>query len=202
MTQARFGLRPTAPVTLQLLVSSPRDGSASLPVQVDVEPASARVMQRDFYVAPTPFIREELVEIPATMPPPPTMRQPSVNAEPVVRPSERQLRRPTATPTFSTPAISASARVASSRTNLPLFEHSPPPVYPHRAIQNGWEGILELRVTLRVDGAVGSVDVVTSSGYPVLDAAAVAAIRSWRAEPLTTRTVRRFVLPIRFRLPR
>lgn len=49
--------------------------------------------------------------------------------------------------------------------------------YPNLAIQNGWQGILHLDFTINSDGTLAEARVVRSSGYPVLDEAAVTAIR-------------------------
>lgn len=49
--------------------------------------------------------------------------------------------------------------------------------YPSFAVQNGWQGILNLDFTINRDGSVAEVRVVKSSGYPVLDEAAATAIR-------------------------
>jgi protein TonB len=58
-----------------------------------------------------------------------------------------------------------------------------PPVYPEQARRRGWEGTVLLRVQLDADGRVQTVTVLRSSGYPVLDQAAVSQIASWRFKP-------------------
>jgi protein TonB len=57
------------------------------------------------------------------------------------------------------------------------------PVYPAAARREGQEGTVHLRLEIKPDGRVGKVDVVTSSGFQLLDDAAVAAARKWRYEP-------------------
>ncbi len=58
-----------------------------------------------------------------------------------------------------------------------------PPAYPSAARRRGLEGSVQLRVTLAASGELDSVIVIASSGSPLLDDAAVAAVRRWRCEP-------------------
>lgn len=55
------------------------------------------------------------------------------------------------------------------------------PVYPERARQANVRGIVILELTVGADGVVGQVLVLRS--VPLLDAAAVDAVRQWRYEP-------------------
>ncbi len=85
----------------------------------------------------------------------------------------------------------------------PSFSTSPPPTYPAIAIRNNWEGTVLLRVYINQNGSVDEVEVARSSGYPVLDGAAVNAVRRWSGSPATERgreiaTVE--LLPVQFRL--
>jgi len=67
----------------------------------------------------------------------------------------------------------------------PQFMHQPKPEYPLLARQNGWEGTTTLRFELLADGTIGQVEIARSSGYPVLDTAAQAAIKQWTHKPVT-----------------
>lgn len=58
-----------------------------------------------------------------------------------------------------------------------------PIVYPRIARKSGWEGTVRIRVVVQPDGAPGSIQVRKSSGYPVLDEAAVEAVSEWRFIP-------------------
>ncbi|MBI3391622.1 MAG: TonB family protein [Nitrospirae bacterium] len=49
--------------------------------------------------------------------------------------------------------------------------------YPRLARHEGWQGNLYIRFTIRRDGRLGPVTLLRSSGYPVLDDAALAALR-------------------------
>jgi periplasmic protein TonB len=55
--------------------------------------------------------------------------------------------------------------------------------YPPRAIEAGWSGTTELRVSMAPGQAVPAVQLSQSSGYPVLDEAALDMLR--RALPAT-----------------
>lgn len=98
--------------------------------------------------------------------------------------------------------IQPPQRLGTDRT-APRFTNSPPPNYPAVAIANHWEGTVLLRVYIDADGIVEEVEVARSSGHPVLDGAAVNAVRRWRGAPAqrngaaisTTE-----LLPVRFKL--
>ncbi len=57
------------------------------------------------------------------------------------------------------------------------------PVYPRIARESGWEGTVLVRVTVQPDGSPDSIKVRKSSGHPVLDHAAIDAIKRWRFLP-------------------
>ena len=59
---------------------------------------------------------------------------------------------------------------------------------PELAVE-GAEGTVVLRVLISADGVARSVDVAASSGSPVLDQAAAAAVRRWRFTPATRNAV-------------
>ncbi|MBI5903386.1 MAG: energy transducer TonB [Deltaproteobacteria bacterium] len=49
--------------------------------------------------------------------------------------------------------------------------------YPEIAGRNGWQGTLKLNFTIKKDGTVDDIRLIESSKYPVLDQAAITAIR-------------------------
>ena len=61
--------------------------------------------------------------------------------------------------------------------------HEPPPEFPALARQNGWYGTVLLKLWIDEEGRVTDVRVEKSSGYGVLDAAAVNAVKRWRGRP-------------------
>ncbi len=58
-----------------------------------------------------------------------------------------------------------------------------PPVYPRIAKQSGWEGTVLLRVAVQPNGRPDTITVQRSSGYEVLDKAAMNALKRWRFHP-------------------
>ena len=85
----------------------------------------------------------------------------------------------------------------------PDYLRNPAPVYPKLARDHGWEGLVLLRVLVRVDGTVEQVDVTRSSGRAILDEEVLRTVRRWRFLPARigrmalTSWVR---VPIRFQL--
>lgn len=49
--------------------------------------------------------------------------------------------------------------------------------YPEAAKKNHWEGIVTIKFLIQKDGKTGDVEITRSSGYPLLDSAAVQAVR-------------------------
>lgn len=49
--------------------------------------------------------------------------------------------------------------------------------YPLLAVKNAWQGVLRIDFEIKKDGSLGKIELVKSSGYPVLDDAAITAIR-------------------------
>jgi TonB family protein len=75
-----------------------------------------------------------------------------------------------------------TALSAGTRTRVRYLEPIQP-TYPKRARTMGLEGTVILRVGVNADGTVAEVAIHKSSGYPLLDQAAVMAARSRRFVP-------------------
>jgi protein TonB len=84
------------------------------------------------------------------------------------------------------------------------FAGNAPPQYPDQARNNGWAGTVLLRLSVDASGQVTRVHIERSSGYAVLDASAVNAVRHWKGNP-ARRDGRPIateeLLPVTFRLP-
>lgn len=80
------------------------------------------------------------------------------------------------------PAPAPVAAVTPPRFNA-AYLNNPPPNYPPLARRMGDEGKVLLRVYVTPDGAAGEVRVLTTSGSPMFDEAAVAAVKQWRFVP-------------------
>lgn len=62
----------------------------------------------------------------------------------------------------------------------------PKPAYPERARRRGEEGTVRLKVQVLPSGSVGEIEVVSTSGYPDLDKAAVECVKGqWKFTPAT-----------------
>jgi len=77
------------------------------------------------------------------------------------------------------------------------------PEYPPAAVAQRLEGTVLLRLWIDATGQVQRVELASSSGHPLLDAAAVKAVRTWRGSPAERDhhpVATEELLPIRFRL--
>ena len=115
---------------------------------------------------------------------PPSDRAPSVPAQ-ATPPSEAP-QRPAAAASpapATTPADhSEAAPVTPPRSDASALNNPAPP-YPRLARSLGQEGRVLLDVYILADGSVGQVRLHHSSGYPLLDQAAITAVRGWHYIP-------------------
>jgi protein TonB len=77
-------------------------------------------------------------------------------------------------------------RLPASKNNIrpPVaLKGNPLPVYPYLARINNYEGLVILKVSVSPEGRCVNVTVVKSSGYKILDKAAVEAVEKWRFVP-------------------
>jgi protein TonB len=113
---------------------------------------------------------------------------PSLPAAPVRRPTGSAV---------AGDGVAASAPTARSGNR--------PPRYPQEARRAKQEGTARLRIEVREDGTVGKIELVRSSGFPLLDRAAIDAVAAWRFEPAMTQghaEISLIDLPIEFVLKR
>lgn len=145
-------------------------------------PQQARPVQRE---APRPPVE-------APRPTEPTHYHLAAEA-PVVSPSEATEPLPPREPAAAAPASggtgvpgapSESAAPVSLSAELAVIcpERTPPP-YPPISLRLGETGKVVLRVELDETGRVSAAQVITSSGFNRLDAAALAAVKKWRCQP-------------------
>ena len=113
---------------------------------------------------------------------------------------------PPITPSAALPTVnkdneSASAQVI--RAARPLYLENPPPDYPRVARKRRYQGVVMLEVLVDQRGAVADVRLFKTSGYGILDRAALKSVTGWKFEPARrgNRPVSMWVrVPIRFRL--
>ena len=72
----------------------------------------------------------------------------------------------------------------------PLAYVNPAPPYPRIARQRGWEGIVRLKVFIEKDGIASHVGVQESSGYGILDRAALRTVENWKFSPAQSGSLR------------
>ncbi len=104
-------------------------------------------------------------------------------------------------------AIEQSSRdskvVEFIRKATPLYRTNPSPDYPRLARRRGYQGNVVLEVLVGRNGTVGDLRVSKSSGYPVLDRAALDSVKKWTFVPgmQGNERVKMWVkVPIRFEL--
>lgn len=90
------------------------------------------------------------------------------------------------------------------KANSRPFEHqNPKPFYPAVARQRGMQGLVLLRVDVNIRGKVSSIELKKSSGYRLLDHAALASVKQWQFIPAKkdNQVIASIVeVPIRFEL--
>lgn len=92
---------------------------------------------------------------------------------------------------------------AGGRSSAPNYGINPLPKYPLLAREKGYEGTVYLRVLVRADGRVERLTVDRSSGYDILDQAAVDSVKDWAFFPAKKggKSVESWVLlPVKFAL--
>ena len=164
-----------------LLVSAPAwhgKAPAQLPLTVSLRepPAAAE--------PPTPALAPE----PAPLPPQPKLRLP----EKVPKASVRPVAEPAAAPAAGIQPLSGRAAQAAGEQMARAL------LYPPEAIERGLQGEALVLLFLDESGNAVAARLETSSGYAILDDAAVRAARTLRALP--SGAPREALLPVRFRL--
>jgi len=89
------------------------------------------------------------------------------------------------------------------REAKPLYRSNPSPKYPRIARIRGYQGNVLLDVLVNQDGKVDDLKIYKSSGYPILDRAAVSSVKHWLFEPGMVgedKVVMWVRVPIRFEL--
>ncbi len=91
-------------------------------------------------------------------------------------------------PSVPVPAVPSAFAAAPREPSSPpdfraAYLRNPPPAYPAAARRNGEEGTVTLRVLVSTEGSPRQVTLERSSGSSVLDAAALATVKTWRFSP-------------------
>jgi len=86
---------------------------------------------------------------------------------------------------------------------VPLYNINPPPRYPKVAIKRGYQGTVELMVLINENGKVADLWLFKSSGYSILDQAALQSVKNWSFTPGSrgSQKIEMWVrVPVRFQL--
>ncbi|BCA79872.1 energy transducer TonB [Desulfuromonas sp. AOP6] len=181
----------------------------TLPTAVVTHPQPSSEVPRELSKTdplPKPFEKQQDPK-PATLPSPPK----EIPQQPVYQPTEKKaeflsshevsIAEPADEPARSKPSTTettpqnprplpekTSAESASAPANAlveaaPLYADNPPPNYPRLARERGWQGEVVLRARVSRNGRVIHVRIEESSGYTLLDRAAVKAVKGWRFRP-------------------
>ena len=172
------------------------------------------------------------VDRPLESPPSPSIVAPAIAATPLnespqvppPQPAPSTLKEPEAAKVVQGPAVDAAASIVvasgpvapvseqvithyaagfSTETSKPDYLRNPKPKYPRAARERHWQGTVLLRVEVLADGTAGQIEIAKSSGFPVLDEAALQAVHAWKFLPARVgeTSVRSQVeVPIVFRL--
>jgi periplasmic protein TonB len=123
-----------------------------------------------------------------------------VPVEPTLQPPTASALNDTIEKDEKAPPTSTSQVIQEAR---PLYLENPPPHYPTMARKRKYEGMVMLEVFVDREGSVAEVRLFKTSGYQVLDKAALKSVTDWKFEPARRgrQAVSMWVrVPIRFRL--
>jgi periplasmic protein TonB len=157
--------------------------------------------------APSPVVK---IVAPIQSLPPEKPVEKSVPVEPVKQPTLTgpqpiaAIPQPSQAVVIAKPAQDATTQNAQPDVEAkPNYLKNPEPVYPTLARRRHQEGLVLLMVNVTAQGRVARVEVKKSSGFFLLDDAAVQAVRDWEFQParLGSRALEsKIEVPVRFEL--
>ena len=77
----------------------------------------------------------------------------------------------------------SSANTFVQADSRPFALDNPKPVYPSAARRRGMQGVVMLQVNVSNEGNVRGIHIMRSSGFRVLDVAAINSVKQWRFMP-------------------
>lgn len=140
-------------------------------------------------------------------------KRPPVPADSSPRDTQAVTDAPAPTVAEGTSMQTAALTATAPRTlsdDAPIVVHDPkfmrrpsPPTYPARAVELDQQGVVFIRALVVVPGKPEKTVIWQSSGFPLLDSAAIAAVSRWEFEPLRSAGEVRpawVQIPVKFRL--
>jgi periplasmic protein TonB len=179
---------PAAPPVVHDIVPPPTEPDRE--VAPASEPPPPQVTQPPPTPEPIPAVASDPIRLPPPAPLEVTQRAAKTAPPPRTVPSPHSapaqtLAGPAPTPA---PAEAHSTQVATADPLIPPrpvagMETNRAPAYPEIALRRHETGRVMLRVSVSAHGRPLEVDVAQSSGYPILDSAALSAVRQWQFIP-------------------
>ncbi|HXG28294.1 MAG TPA: TonB family protein [Nevskiales bacterium] len=169
--------RPAADAVLLVRLITPAPGPAAA-----VTPVAPAQPSRPQPAPPPASARSEPArpQAVATLPEPQTQTPHEVIPDPVP-PAEAPSADEAPLAAAATPAAEATGELLIQE---PRFRRPPqPPAYPRQSRLRGESGTVLVRARVEADGSLSEVQLLVSSGYRLLDRAALAAVRQWEIEP-------------------
>jgi protein TonB len=163
-------------------------------------PSEARIEHHKLVSVPAAevAISQELADVLRSEPAAPAVPTPAAK-------SEAQLAPHIPSHAAKVPRAAAAPPMTVGFEEAASFAGNAPPQYPDEANNHGWTGTVLLRLWVDAAGQVTKVHVERSSGYAVLDASAVNAVKHWKGAPARRNgrpVATQELLPVEFRIPR
>jgi protein TonB len=172
----------TAPMDVSLVEAPPEpEPAAASPTPAEPAPTPEPLPTPDMSTpppeaTPEPEMTPEPETIPESTPAPP-------RPKPVIRREEQTHSKPKTPHSAAGSAATLAGAATGQVSSRPGYLSNPRPDYPEEAQRQHQEGVVLLNVEVGADGRASEVTVRQSSGFPLLDEAALEAVRRWRFEP-------------------
>lgn len=187
-----------SPIILTL-IAAPNDPVAPTPIIKVVAPVQPLPLERPVEKAvPVETVKQPTLPEPEPVVPIPQPSQVVVVAKPV---TQMEFQGDASSPKPGRDATTLQAQPGLKAK--PNYLKNPEPVYPETARRRHQEGLVLLAVKVTAQGRAARVEIKKTSGFPLLDNAAVQAVRDWEFEPARLGSLAlesEIEVPLRFQL--